>query len=125
MSISKSEAIIYLANNAGDSDGEFTEQEIIMAMQNPAYAKAFEEYLALDGLSKIKSGELNEFYAIETLKKLPKEDQIEALAICFGIVMADDVMTDEERDYLVKIGVRIGDINWEDVTAKYREMEGM
>ncbi|MCK9612063.1 MAG: TerB family tellurite resistance protein [Bacteroidales bacterium] len=123
MSISKSEAIVFLANNVGSSDGEFTEQEITVAMQNPAYAKAFEEYIALDGLSKVKSGELNEFYAIETLKKLSKDDQIEALAICFGIVMADGIMSDDEKDYLLKIAMRIGDIDWETVNSKYLEMK--
>ena len=71
---------------------------------------------------KIQSKELNEESAVEVLKNLSLEEKIEALAICFGIAVSDEVATSEEKAYLFDIGLKIGIEDWEEVVKKYMEM---
>ena len=72
--------------------------------------------------SKISNGELTEDSAISILKELPREEQIEAMAICLAIVKADGEMTDDETDFLVALLAKIGDFDFTEVFAKYAEM---
>ena len=44
------------------------------------------------------------------------------MAICFGIAVSDEVATDDEKNYLFQIGIKIGIEDWEEVVKKYMEM---
>ena len=122
MSITKSEAIIWIAMSTGEADGEFTEAEISDAINKTTYAKYFAEADNSSINEKIQNKELNDQSAVEVLKQLTQEEKIEALAICFGIAVSDGVATDDEKNYLFHIGLKIGIEDWEEVVKKYMEM---
>ncbi|NVO02125.1 MAG: hypothetical protein HXX09_05430 [Bacteroidetes bacterium] len=122
MSITKSEAIIWIAISTGEADGEFTEAEIMDAINNTSYSKYFADADNSGINEKIQSKELNEESAVEVLKQLSQAEKIEALAICFGIAVSDEVATSEEKAYLFDIGLKIGIEDWEEVVKKYMEM---
>ena len=122
MPITKSEAIIWIAMSTGEADGEFTEAEIMDAINNTTYSKYFADADNSGINEKIQSKELNEESAVEVLKNLSLEEKIEALAICFGIAVSDEVATSEEKAYLFDIGLKIGIEDWEEVVKKYMEM---
>ena len=91
MEITKSDAIVWMAIKIGTSDGTFSEQEMFDAITKTSYAKFFNDAYSNGISEKIDSNELNAHSAISLMQQLPREEKIEALAICLGIAISDRV----------------------------------
>lgn len=122
MNITKSEAIVMLAMHIGNADGEFSIQEIDDAItKTPALKEAMREAESTDWLSKYRMKELNADTAIKALEHLSPDDRTEAMAICWGIVLADGIVTDGERTIMEKWTATLG-IKIDAVKAKYKQL---
>lgn len=119
MSITKSEAIVMLAMSTGNADGEFSDNEVSDALtKNPVFREVFIEAQSTDWAAKVRTGELTPDSAIKALNHLSADDKIEAMAICWGVMLSDGVMMDGERELIDKWILKLS-IKTENVIEKH------
>ena len=99
--MNKSYATIYLVYLMGESDGEWTKEEMESALLLGNLGSALEE--APDWGEKINSFELNETSAIDILNQESKEVQMQCLINILLTAFADGVIDDGEKNVLVRI----------------------
>ena len=99
--MNKSHATIYLVRLMGLSDGEWTEEEMMSAIQLGNLSSDLEE--APDWGEKISSLELNETSAIDILNQESKEVQMQCLINILLTAFADGVLDDGEKTVLARI----------------------
>jgi len=121
--ITKSEAIYYLALKVGSADGKFTKDEFTDAVLNTTFGQHLKDIDREEIKAKIKSGSLDKYSAITTLKSLSEEDQKEALAICLQIIIADGEITDAEQFEFVDLCNNFSYISFEEVEETLEEMK--
>ena len=85
----------------GESDGEWTKEEMESALLLGNLGSALEE--APDWGEKINSFELNETSAIDILNQESKEVQMQCLINILVTAFADGVIDDGEKNVLVRI----------------------
>lgn len=103
--MNKSHATIYLIRLMGESDGEWTNEEMMTALQLGNLSSALEE--APDWGEKISSLELNETSAINILNQESKEVQMQCLINILLTAFSDGVLDDGEKDVLVRMMVKL------------------
>ena len=107
LSITKSQAIVILANLAGRVDGSFSMKEMTTALKDtPVFrdimkgAEGWKEIYAGADTNSVDSATSLAASCLEVLQGCSVEEKTEAMAICWGIIMADGTMTVEERDLI-------------------------
>ena len=103
MSLTKSEAIYSLAFQMGIADGDFSIDEVARLERNPNYIIINEDFDRVKYEEKNNLGETTKENAIQTLKSLDLNSQIEALAIVWHILIADGLMKTEEKVLMVNL----------------------
>ena len=103
MSLTKSEAIYSLAFQMGIADGDFSKDEVVRLERNPSFITINEDFDRVKYDEKIHLGEATKENAIQTLKSLDLNSQIEALAIVWHILIADGLMKTEEKALMVNL----------------------
>ena len=103
MSLTKSEAIYSLAFQMGIADGDFSKDEVARLERNPSFITINEDFDRVKYDEKIHLGEATKENAIQTLKSLDLNSQIEALAIVWHILIADGLMKTEEKVLMVNL----------------------
>ena len=103
MSLTKSEAIYSLAFQMGIADGDFSKDEVARLERNPNYIIINEDFDRVKYEEKNNLGETTKKNAIQTLKSLDLNSQIEALAIVWHILIADGLMKTEEKVLMVNL----------------------
>ena len=103
MSLTKSEAIYSLAFQMGIADGDFSKDEVARLERNPNYIIINEDFDRVKYEEKNNLGETTKENAIQTLKSLDLNSQIEALAIVWHILIADGLMKTEEKVLMVNL----------------------
>tara|TARA_B100000315_G_C14381828_1_gene497815 strand:+ start:269 stop:640 length:372 start_codon:yes stop_codon:yes gene_type:complete len=103
MSLTKSEAIYSLAFQMGIADGDFSKDEVARLERNPNYIIINEDFDRVKYEEKNNLGETTKENAIQTLKSLDLNSQIEALAIVWHILIADGLMRTEEKVLMVNL----------------------
>jgi len=122
MNITKSEAIVMLAMHIGNADGDFSIEEIDDAItKTPALKEAMREAESTDWLTKYRMKELNADTALKALEHLSSDDRTDAMAICWGIVLADGNVSDAERKQMEKWTAALG-LKIDDVKEKYKQL---
>jgi uncharacterized tellurite resistance protein B-like protein len=128
MSITKSQAIVILANLAGRVDGSFTMKEMTTALKDtPAFrdimkdADGWKEIYAAADTNSAESAATLASSCLEVLQGASVEEKTEAMAICRGIIMADGSMTVAERDLLMSWTNTLG-LAKNEVIAKNHEL---
>ena len=99
--MNKSHATIFLIRLMGESDGEWTEEEMESALLVGNLQSAVEE--APDWGKKIASLELHETSAIDILNQESKEVQMQCLITVLITALADGNFEDAEKTILVRI----------------------
>jgi len=109
MSLTKAHAIVYLATTIGRIDGEFSESEMDdVLMKSEHYRENLQNVNSNDFGDLLRSGALNEVSALHLLNQCSENERIEAMADCCLIVFSDGVLTDEEKETLVRWTVLLG-----------------
>ena len=103
MSLTKSEAIYSLAFQMGIADGDFSKDEVARLERNPSFKIINEDFDRVKYDEKNHLGEATKENAIQTLKSLDLNSQIEALAIVWHILIADGLMKTEENALMVNL----------------------
>ena len=103
MSLTKSEAIYSLAFQMGIADGDFSKDEVARLERNPSFITINEDFDRVKYDEKIHLGEATKENAIQTLKSLDQNSQVEALAIVWHILIADGLMKTEEKALMVNL----------------------
>ena len=103
MPLTKSEAIYSLAFQMGIADGDFSIDEVARLERNPNYIIINEDFDRVKYEEKNNLGETTKENAIQTLKSLDLNSQIEALAIVWHILIADGLMKTEEKALMVNL----------------------
>ena len=103
MSLTKSEAIYSLAFQMGIADGDFSKDEVARLERNPSFITINEDFDRVKYDEKIHLGEATKENAIQTLKSLDLNTQIEAMAIVWHILIADGLMKPEEKVLMVNL----------------------
>ena len=105
----------------GMADGNFSKDEVTKLENNPRF-KAMNEDFDNDLFNeKMERGKATKEAAIQTLKDLDLAGQIEALAIVWNILIADGVMTPEEKA-LMKDLLLDFDIEIESISNRLQQM---
>ncbi|MBM3417258.1 MAG: hypothetical protein FJY20_12685 [Bacteroidetes bacterium] len=99
--MNKSHATIFLTRMMGESDGEWTEEEMTTGLLIGNLSSVLEE--APDWAEKIKSGELHETSAIDILNNESKEVQMQCLITVLSTAFSDGELADKEKEVLVRI----------------------
>ena len=89
MSLTKSEAIFSLAFQMGIADGDFSKDEVARLERNPSFITINKDFDRVKYDEKNNLEEPTKENAIQTLKSLDLNSQIEALAIVWHILIAD------------------------------------
>ena len=103
MPLTKSEAIYSLAFQMGIADGDFSIDEVARLERNPNFITISEDFDRVKYDEKNHLGETTKENAIQTLKSLDLNSQIEALAIVWHILIADGLMKTEEKALMVNL----------------------
>ena len=103
MSLTKSEAIYSLAFQMGIADGDFSKDEVARLERNPNFITISDDFDRVKYDEKIHLGEATKENAIQTLKSLDLNTQIEAMAIVWHILIADGLMKTEEKALMVNL----------------------
>ena len=103
MPLTKSEAIYSLAFQMGIADGDFSIDEVARLERNPSFITINEDFDRVIYDEKNNLGETTKENAIQTLKSLDLNSQIEALAIVWHILIADGLMKTEEKALMVNL----------------------
>ena len=103
MPLTKSEAIYSLAFQMGIADGDFSKDEVVRLERNPSFITINEDFDRVKYDEKIHLGEATKENAIQTLKSLDLNTQIEAMAIVWHILIADGLMKTEEKALMVNL----------------------
>ena len=103
MPLTKSEAIYSLAFQMGIADGDFSKDEVARLERNPSFITINEDFDRVKYDEKIHLGEATKENAIQTLKSLDQNSQVEALAIVWHILIADGLMKTEEKVLMVNL----------------------
>lgn len=103
--MNKSHATIFLTRHIGEADGEWTEDEMILAFKAGHLGSAFDE--APDWADKILSGELNFQSAIFLLNQESREVQLNCLVSCLLTALQDGYMDSAESEALAIITVSL------------------
>ena len=103
--MNKSHATIYLTRYIGESDGEWTEDEMLIAFKAGHLVSAVEE--APDWAERIISGELNFRSSIFILNQESREVQMNCLVTCLLTALADGYMDSAESEALATITVSL------------------
>jgi len=103
MSLLKSEAIMTLCFEMGYSDGDYSEEEIKSVCANPRFQATAGEFDWDLFSEKIKRGDANHANAVSALKGCSLDTQIDALAFVWHVLLADGVMTDEEKGVMARL----------------------
>ncbi len=115
MTLNKAEAIHTLAVHMGISDGDFSKDEISRLEHNPKFKEMSKiaNYNIFD--TKINPKELTIDSAVQTLKSLDLNGQIEALSIIWHILIADGIMQPGEsvlmNNLLTEFNIKIETIS--------------
>jgi len=99
--MNKSHATIFLARLIGESDGEWTEEEMNSALLLGNLNSAVEE--APDWADRIASLDLHETSAIDILNQESKEVQMQCLITVFATAFSDVTLEDAEKVVLSRI----------------------
>jgi len=99
--MNKSHATIFLVRLMGESDGNWSEEEMESALILGNLRSALEE--APDWGDRILSFELNETSAIEILNQESRDVQMECLVNVLLTAFADGVLDDGEKTVLARI----------------------
>ncbi len=92
---------MYFTALIGQSDGEWTSEEMDAAVKLGSLAEAFQN--APDWMEKVSTGELNTSSALAILNQLGKEEQMECLATCMVTMAKDQGTTESELNVLREI----------------------
>ena len=92
---------MFFARMIGESDGEWSEQEMRQALLKGNLSAALNE--APDWADKIRSGELNYQSAIYLLNNESREIQMDCLVTCFLIGAVDGIFEESEGKVLINI----------------------
>ena len=103
MPLTKSEAIYSLAFQMGIADGDFSKDEVARLERNPSFITINKDFDRVKYDEKNNLGEITIEDAIQTLKSLDLNSQIEALAIVWHILIADGLMKTEEKALMVNL----------------------
>ena len=103
MPLTKSEAIYSLAFQMGIADGDFSKDEVVRLERNPSFIAISDDFDRVKYDEKIHLGEATKENAIQTLKSLDLNTQIEAMAIVWHILIADGLMKTEEKALMVNL----------------------
>ena len=103
MPLTKSEAIYSLAFQMGIADGDFSKDEVVRLERNPSFITINEDFDRVIYDEKNNLGETTIENAIQTLKSLDLNSQIEALSIVWHILIADGLMKTEEKALMVNL----------------------
>ena len=103
MPLTKSEAIYSLAFQMGIADGDFSKDEVVRLERNPSFITINKDFDRVKYDEKIHLGEATKENAIQTLKSLDLNTQIEAMAIVWHILIADGLMKPEEKVLMVNL----------------------
>jgi hypothetical protein len=103
--MNKSHATIFLTRYIGESDGEWTKDEMMIAIKSGHLHAALEE--ASDWADKITSGELNFNSAIYILNQESRDVQLNCLVTCLMTALADGHLDSAESQALAEITVSL------------------
>lgn len=99
--MNKSHATIFLTKLMGESDGEWTREEMETGFLIGNLSSVLEE--APDWVDKIISLELNETSAIDILNQESKEVQMQCLITVLATSFSDGELEDAEKNVLARI----------------------
>jgi len=99
--MNKSHATLFFTRMMGESDGEWTKEEIETGLLLGNLSSALEE--APDWAEKIISFELHETSAIDILNNESKEVQMQCLITVLSTAISDGELADKEKEVLVRI----------------------
>lgn len=117
MAINKSHAILFLTATVGNSDGEWTLEELTEAYKNGG----LKEYITdgADWQDKVDNGELSADIAIKYLKNLDKKDRLDCMYACLSTAMADGVLHENEKKIIINLLAIFGDISFEELLSNH------
>ncbi len=117
MGINKSHAILILVAYIGNSDGEWTIEEMLEAYKNGGMDKYIED--GSDWQQKFENGELSVEIAINYLKSLDKKDRLDCMYACLSTAMGDGKLHENEKQIIINLLAIFGDISFEQLLTSH------
>ena len=87
----------------GIADGDFSKDEVARLERNPNFITISDDFDRVKYDEKNNLGKTTKENAIQTLKSLDLNTQIEAMAIVWHILIADGLMKTEEKALMVNL----------------------
>ncbi len=122
MSVTKSEAIMFLGLTISQSDknpSNFKKEFMLTALKHPSFKDAVLEAESWE--KKFNAGILNYHSAMNLVKSLPREERMEIIVIAITIAAADGEYHENEQLIINNIISQFDDISNEDVIAEIKK----
>jgi hypothetical protein len=103
MTITPSEAIVWIARQAGIADGSYSVSESMDAEDIEGFSRHLKSVKASGIEEKIHSGVLNYASAIEQLKQQDASTRDWLIRICEAIIKSDGTHTPNELEFVQKL----------------------